>query len=113
VLVVEDDPPLRSLLNMAMSRHLAATVVGTPDEALEQLRANEFDVVLVDLDLGDQPERGQPARDGLWILEQVQRLRPGAKRMLMSGADMPESDLVDAHVRKPFQPLQLARSLAE
>jgi CheY-like chemotaxis protein len=113
VLVVEDDPPLRSLLAMAMSRHVTATVVGSTAEALAQLQAHEFDVVLADLDLGERPHDGRPARDGLWLLEQARALRPGARRMLMSGADMPDSELVDAHVRKPFQPLQLARSLAE
>lgn len=113
VLVVEDDPPLRSLLQVAMSRYVTATVVGSIDEALERLQAHEFDIVLADLDLGERAQAGRPPRDGLWLLEQARTLRPTARRMLMSGADMPESDLVDGHVRKPFQPLALARSLAE
>lgn len=98
VLVVEDDPALRMLCRVNLElegyRVLEAQTVGRAEELI---RAEEIQVVLLDLHVGD--------RHGLELLPLVRELRPNAAVCLLSGTsevDPPREEGVSTFIRKPF-----------
>ncbi len=66
VLVVEDDPLVRSALARTLARHYSVSVAATVEHALEAASASRMDVVIADLNLGD-PE----GRSGFWLLDEL------------------------------------------
>jgi DNA-binding NtrC family response regulator len=98
VLVVEDDRSLRMLCRVNLELdHYRVLEAETVDRARELVQAEEIDVVLLDLHIGD--------RHGLELLEDLRKLRPGAAVCLLSGtseSDPPAIEGVDAFIRKPF-----------
>jgi PAS domain S-box-containing protein len=114
VLVVDDEPDARELCAQALARHGA--VVATADsatEALERLRADTPDVVIADI--------GMPGVDGFAF---IQRLRAqDAERgrrtlaMALTAYASAEDRLraleagFDDHIAKPFDPVELARTI--
>ncbi len=113
VLWVEDDPDLVALANEYFSDR-GFDVIFTPDgvRALEELRSQEFDAVVLDLDL--------PRMSGLKFLHHARMIEdlPQIPILVVSGA---ESDYAARarHMgavsvfRKPVRLRQLARSLRE
>ncbi|MEI6243481.1 MAG: response regulator [Acidobacteriota bacterium] len=69
ILLVEDEELVRNYLKQLLTKNAwAATAVGSGDEALAQLAAFKFDIVLCDLDLGRGPNgidllRGMPSEN--------------------------------------------------
>jgi DNA-binding response OmpR family regulator len=64
VLVVDDEAPVRDLLNDLLKREdCAVTICGSGEEALEQLNKDKFDVVLLDIKL--------PGISGLEVLKNI------------------------------------------
>ena len=64
LLVVEDDPATRAMLEMALIRSGATvTTAGTAEEALEMLDARPYDVVVSDI--------GLPGQDGCALLQRI------------------------------------------
>ncbi|MEN8148664.1 MAG: response regulator [Planctomycetota bacterium] len=78
VLVVDDEESMRYFLTRALKRKgfdVAEAVSG--EEALEDLAANDRDVILLDLKL--------PRMDGIEVLKRAKELRPAAAVIMMSG----------------------------
>lgn len=66
VLLVEDDPDIRELMSTLLQlAGFSPTTCGTAEMALEQLREQQFDLVLTDYML--------PSRTGGWLLQQALR----------------------------------------
>ncbi|HYH26560.1 MAG TPA: response regulator transcription factor [Blastococcus sp.] len=66
VLIIEDDPRIRRILQMTLQREgLDVAEAGTGEAGLEQLGEREFDVVLLDLML--------PGKDGFEICREIRR----------------------------------------
>jgi signal transduction histidine kinase len=114
VLVVDDEPDARDFCRQALSRH-GATVetADSVSRALERIAAVKPDVVVADL--------GMPGEDGFSL---IRRLRAGEGRRrrrvfaVALTAYAGESDRrrvldagFDAHVAKPFDPADLARTI--
>lgn len=102
VLVVEDDAPLRSLLELLLrDAGLSVTGVGTGGEALRQLASSRFDLALLDI--------GLPDMSGLEVLARMPR-GDGPRAVVMTADQTPETLLraVREHayqyIRKPFHP---------
>ena len=78
ILVVDDEPRIRTLLSRALSG-AGHRVVGVPDgeSALAQLRAAEFDLVLLDLML--------PRTDGLSVLDALPSLHMQPPVIVLTG----------------------------
>ncbi len=105
VLVVDDESVVRDLID-GILRHLGhlPQVVGTAQEALALMSANEFDVALVDLHM--------PDLKGDKLAEEIKKLKPGVPVILISGdppLNLPGS--VDGLLRKPFSIGQLREIL--
>jgi CheY-like chemotaxis protein len=105
VLVVEDDPQVRSVVCAILSRDgLSLETAADGEQALEQVQGEHFDLVLLDV--------GLPRLDGLSVLERLQKLENPPKTIMMTGSEAPETVLraaraqacryvtkpVDAHV---------------
>lgn len=99
VLIVEDDPSLRLLCRVNLElENYRVVEAPTLTRAKELATAEELDVVLLDLHVGDQ--------DGLEFLPTLRELCPDAAVCLLSGTsetDPPRLDGVSAFVRKPFE----------
>jgi len=81
VLVVEDDPNLRALWGAVIERagH-APTLVETEPEARGKLTAEPFDLVLLDLFLGE--------RDGIALADVATRLNPACRVVVVTGTSL-------------------------
>lgn len=106
ILLVEDDPALRTVLADAFARDgLDVTAVGDGDEALAALRGQAFDLLILDIML--------PGPSGLEILRSV-REHDRRTPILMLTARGSEGDRVlgfelgaDDYVTKPFSQREL------
>lgn len=107
VLLVDDDPAVRSLLQTSLELR-GMDVRAAEDRAAALELEGTFDLALVDLQLGD--ERG----DGL--VAELMRLGRARRSVLMTGIAEPDltgSPAPDALLRKPFELDDLDRVLGE
>jgi CheY-like chemotaxis protein len=111
VLVVEDDPAIRSLLAVLMKKAgLTVDTAGNGIEAMASLEKRDYAVILLDLNM--------PGMDGFDFLRElrVRCQRSGEKPLVVVVSAALESaevvaridtDLVGAAIRKPFEPAHL------
>ena len=88
LLIVEDDPGLQSQMRWCFSDDLEVTVADNRESALAALRRLEPDVVT--LDLGLPPDPGG-ASEGFALLEDIQRLSPQTKVIVVTGREDKEN----------------------
>ncbi len=110
ILVADDDPAIRHLLERALRLHgLAAQAVASGTEAVEAVRRQPGDIDLALLDLQ------MPGQDGLTTLAALEQLKPGLRCCVMSGGVGDEESLYAAGarcvLRKPFTLADVARCL--
>jgi CheY-like chemotaxis protein len=84
VLLVDDEPLVRSALRRSLARVAEVATAGSLPEALSQLAAQPFDAVVSDFQMG-------PTGDGLQLLEEVRRRFPAVRRVLHSATPPPEA----------------------
>jgi DNA-binding response OmpR family regulator len=107
-LVVEDDPDIVELVSLYLSKEgFAVQSVGDGREALQRVRAERYDLLILDLQL--------PGLDGLTLCAELRR--EGAARdvpVIMLTARGDETDRIvglemgaDDYVVKPFSPKEL------
>lgn len=89
LLIVEDDPGLQRQLRWAYDGY-DVTVVGTREEAITALRAEEPAVVTLDLGLPPDPDG---VSEGFRTLAEILRLAPDTKVVIASGHNDRESAL--------------------
>jgi len=77
ILIVEDEPVLRSFLVDVLSDRADVVAVTSAAAALTELEHDRFDVVLAGFDLG----AGSPS--GQWLLDRVALRHPGPRRILV------------------------------
>lgn len=106
VLVVEDDPRIRRVVQMVLSSEgFEVAEADTGEDALEQLARRSFDVVLLDLML--------PDLDGFEVCRRIRRTSDAPVIMVTARAD--SHDVVagleagaDDYISKPFVPKELS-----
>jgi CheY-like chemotaxis protein len=115
VLVVEDDPDSRALLQTILQYCGAlVTAVASARDAVSTLERVKPDLLLSDISM--------PGEDGYWLIGQV-RARPADRGGAMPavaitalghphGVDRTLTAGFQAHLRKPVDPWELARTLA-
>ena len=103
VLVVDDEEPLRQLLAVILrDRGYQPRCVGSAEDALRELAARDYDLVLTDVRM--------PRMDGLALTRAIQERQPGATVIVMSAYGSHEA-AVEAmkagaydFLPKPFKP---------
>lgn len=90
LLVVEDDPGLQRQLRWAYEDY-QVLVAGTREEAITLLRAEEPDVVTLDLGLPPDPDG---VSEGFRTLGEILSLKPDTKVIIASGHNARESALI-------------------
>lgn len=112
VLLVDDEPTLRSLLRLLLDRTGRYEVVGEAgdgQEALERASAVSPDLVLIDLSM--------PRMDGLEALPHLRRLVPDAHLVVLSGfathaaADTARRAGAHGYLQKGLTPAELLEAL--
>ena len=114
VLVVDDEPDAREFCEQALARHGAVVVTAdSVSRALERMAVAKPDVVVADL--------AMPGEDGFALIRKLRATESGGGRRavavaLTAYAGPPDRRRVldagfDAHVAKPFDPDQLARTI--
>jgi CheY-like chemotaxis protein len=115
VLVVEDDDDSRALLQIILEYCGAlVTAVASARDAVSTLERVKPDVLLSDLSM--------PREDGYWLVRQIRALPPergGAMPAIAitalghpHGVDRTLAAGFQAHLRKPVDPWELARTIA-
>ena len=100
VLIIDDEPAIRRLIQVALARADYATVeAGTGNEALEMLRRERPDISLLDL--------GLPDRDGLELVPLIKR-ESDTTLIIVSARDATDEKVAaldlgaDDYLTKPF-----------
>jgi DNA-binding response OmpR family regulator len=112
VLVVEDDQPIQSLLEEALSeRGFEALIASSGEEALTLLREGKYDLLALDIKLGQDGIRG-------WhVARRARALSPGLPVIYITGAAAEEWAVHGVTksiiLAKPFAPSQLINAISE
>lgn len=106
ILIVDDDPSICKLLEKVMrSNDMETTVAGSGTEALRLLSAQTFDLILMDVMLGDM--------EGFEVIKQLRSRGIKTPVMIVSGRNEDYDSLyglsvgADDYITKPFRPLVL------
>lgn len=104
VLIVDDDPAIRKLLEKVMqSNDLSCTLAESGHEALALLKDHTFDIVLLDISLGDM--------EGFEIIKHMRSQGITTPVMVISGRNEDFDSLyglslgADDYITKPFRPV--------
>jgi CheY-like chemotaxis protein len=112
LLVVEDDEPTRSMLEVAL-RNYGATVItaANANDALRAVESQHFDLVVSDI--------GLPGEDGCAMLERMRRTRDGLRAIAVTAyANASERDRAlaagfERWITKPIDPAALAEEIRQ
>jgi two-component system chemotaxis response regulator CheY len=112
ILIVDDDQFVRSVLRDVLSlRGYECSEAGDGEEALEKMRAQAPDVVLLDLLM--------PKMSGIQALEEIRRAHPGSRVVVITSL---ASDALVARalsagasgfVIKPFHPIEIQEAVQQ
>jgi CheY-like chemotaxis protein/anti-sigma regulatory factor (Ser/Thr protein kinase) len=112
ILIVDDDRATRHLLRRILVRAgFRASVAKDGTEALTRLRAQRFDLVLLDV--------WMPRRTGLDVLEKIEKRKVRPRVIVMTSDDAPETVLKAArrqaftYLHKPVDPTLLLQTIRE
>lgn len=107
ILIAEDDAPLAEFLReQLIQEQFAVNVVSSGNEAQRQVGDQQYDLVLLDLNL--------PGAEGLDVLKRVRLRKPELPIVVMTGAGKVEDRVrgldagADDYVAKPFAYAELA-----
>lgn len=113
LLFVDDEPGIRNTLPVILRRYgFIVTVTATVDEALEQIRNEEFDLLLCDLNIHGES-------DGYIVIRAMQQRNPECVCIVLTGYPAVESAVegirlrIDDYVVKPTNADALVAALAE
>ncbi len=106
VLIVDDDDSIRKLLQKVMDINgMESECVSSGSQALEKLKSNTYDIILMDVMLGDM--------EGFDVIKQIRDDGIKTPVMIISGRNEDYDSLyglsigADDYVTKPFRPVVL------
>jgi DNA-binding NtrC family response regulator len=100
ILIVDDDPAIRSVLYDLLSEKYDCNTASMAEEALQFIEVGEFDAILTDI--------GMPGLTGVELLGRIQETDSTTPVILISGkgSEQDPEDLIElgafAYVTKPF-----------
>ena len=110
ILIVDDEPGIRSLLKYEFSRHgCEIAVAENADQALELLQGNSFDVIITDI-------RMPGSMDGIDLIDSHRKEHPSQKVIFMTGYAVEEKlaaalqNPLNFCFKKPFDISELTTS---
>jgi DNA-binding response OmpR family regulator len=112
VLVVEDDQPIQSLLEEALAEGgFEASIASSGEEALTLLREGKYDLLALDIKLGQDGIRG-------WhVARRARTLNPGLPVIYITGAAAEDWAVhgvaKSIMLAKPFTPSQLINAISQ
>jgi DNA-binding NtrC family response regulator len=113
LLFVDDEPAIRKTLPVILRRYgFTVSVAGTVAEALEQVRTNDFDILLCDLNIEGES-------DGFKVIRAVKEAQPHCAIIVLTGYPKLQSAVegihtgIDDYVLKPSSADALVAILAE
>jgi DNA-binding response OmpR family regulator len=113
ILFVDDEPGIRATLSAILRRYgFMVTLASTPEEALEHIRAQEFDLLLCDLNL-------QREGDGYAVIRAMRETHPRCVTIVLTGYPGVDSVIegihigIDDYIVKPTRPDVLVALLAD
>jgi DNA-binding NtrC family response regulator len=113
LLFVDDEPGIRNTLPVILRRYgFTVSVAATVDEALEQIRNEEFDLLLCDLNIHAES-------DGYTVIRAMQESNPQCVAIVLTGYPGVQSAVegihlgIDDYVVKPSNADALVALLAE
>jgi DNA-binding response OmpR family regulator len=113
ILFVDDEPAIRATLAVILRRYgFIVTVASTLAEALEEIRKQEFDLLLSDLNIEGE-------RDGYNIVRAMRKVNPNCINIVLTGFPDEESAAeglelgIDDYIAKPANADALVAMLAE
>jgi YesN/AraC family two-component response regulator len=113
ILCVDDEPAIRKMMPHVLQLHgFDAISVGTVAEALAEIAAHSFDVLISDLDIG------QPG-DGFTVVSAMRRTNPDCITFIVTGYPAFDAALqaigrqVDEFVLKPMDPVLMAAAIEQ
>lgn len=111
VLCVDDEPGIRMTMPLILKAHgFDAVVVGTVAEALAEIAAHPFDVLMADLNIGEQG-------DGYTVASAMRRTHPSCINFILTGYPAIETALrtiasqVDEVLIKPADPPRMVTAI--
>ena len=78
ILIVDDEPLIRDGLCRFLDKESSVMTVGSAEEALEEIRAQHYDLCFLDVIL--------PGMNGVEAMKIIKELSPSTKVAIMSGA---------------------------
>jgi DNA-binding NtrC family response regulator len=112
ILVVDDDAiVIKSCRRILEAEGFEVITVPSADEALEEIKYCEFDLLLMDVKM--------PKHDGLFLMREVKKNWPDVPIIVMSGYPTPETiaDVLKLgatqFIPKPFRPDELTKSVRQ
>ena len=88
ILVVDDDTAFaETLMDVLKEKGSRVAIAGSGEEALEVVRANDFDVIFIDVRM--------PVMNGLEVFLAMKEIKPDVKAVMMTGFRREVGDLVD------------------
>ena len=113
LLFVDDEPKIRATLPVILRRYgFMVTVAATVSEAVEQIRVNEFDLLLCDLNIEHEG-------DGYEVVRALREKNPRSVTIILTGFPAVDSavegihEQIDDYIVKPSNPDHLIALLAE
>jgi len=100
VLVVDDEPLIRSGLYRIFAKNSEVKTVGSAEEALREIKAHHYDLCFLDFIL--------PGMSGLEAMELINEISPDTKVTIMTGSDLDEAqknqidNIAFEFIEKPF-----------
>jgi DNA-binding NtrC family response regulator len=112
ILVVDDDAiVIKSCRRILEAEGFEVTTVPSADEALEKIKAYDFDLVVMDVKM--------PKHDGIFLMREFKKNWPDIPIIVMSGYPIPET-IADVlrlgaiqFIPKPFKPDEFMKSIKE
>src|ERR1039458_7815228 len=113
VLCVDDETSIRMMMPVILRAHnFDATAVGTVAEALAEIGAHPFDVLISDLNIGQ-------AGDGFTVVSAMRRTQPHCINFILTGYPAIETALrtissqVDEILVKPMDPTKMVAAIEQ
>jgi len=114
LVVVDDEPEVRSTINVMLSGQYDIKELETVNEVIEYCKKNSVDLIITDLFM--------PEKSGLDLIESIKEMNYDVKLLAVSGGSrinkydfLPIAELMGAHgiLHKPFTPNELRGKVRE